>query len=1334
MYKQLTIILVLILQAILLPAQTAIPLPGFQAVLKVFPTTVGDSITATFFITDFSNQWKGQDLNGRQNLVIWRNCKRYPITGIVQAFSTQVTLKLDKAGNPNLLPGVCALLQETPGMMVSHLISGITDSDKQCIDSYYRRDAAITIDTTCIKITDLGANDLPKNPNCGDIAWHNDSIYVYNGEWVLIPVNVTNPRIFNYLEVESYEFIEDPREYDIWTSPGSEVYYYRNGMWEILVYDNMVGNEGLLYLQTNELIHNSVTIHSNSGSQTILRGDSTVRVYQGEPIIEPDYIYISVDTSYIRTIIPAVPGPQGDPGSDGISIDTAYIGGDSLYIVLSTLDTINAGNVRGPQGATGLDGETGLITATDSGTIDFTYDDVLKDITGIVKDSSITPVKLDRSYENILSFNSGLSRSVNNITNNLITGINGNQTITGGTGAGQELTIRSTSHATKGVVNFGNSSIWDEWANRWGFGTTSPGYTVDVSGSLRVTDRSGTVAQGAAFDSNGKLINLGYTPGGVTGVTATPPLSATGGTIPNISMTQSNGSTNGWLSSGDWNTFNAKVGGSGSTNKLAFWNSSNALSSNSNLHVDNVNSRLYIGGSTAGGIGHLNVTGQAGNGYSTPINITSSWLSTWIKSYVNNDLNQRGISIGGGTTGDANYDHLLVLNHFSLPGVGIKTQYPLADLHITTPYAGSSNNGIRLDHNASISSVRQINTEGDIIFRSTTGHMSVGPLSTQIQNLNPEANLHLFAPGGFGEDEQFRIERAGGWGYTSLNMYVRTGGFRGLKLRDSYGGTSIFTTEQINKRVGIVQEEPAQTLDVNGTVRISGSIGTATSVVGRNASGDISNMTLSTGLSISGGQLTVSDQSATNELQSYTHSGTTSYTNTLSSGGGSFTLNAGSGISLSHSAGTTTISATGGGVTGSGNATQVAYWSGTSTLTGNSNLYWNNSQVRLGIGTATPLTTLEVLSPSGAYTSSRGILSTHGSSSYGLMMNHAGSSSYQLSFGTAASTYNYLGNSGLYFDGANDRIGVKAITPTRDLDVNGEVRIRDLSTGTTSTTLVGADATGVINAIATGTGLTMSSNTLTSSAVDVQAFTTPGTFTWTKPAGAKTVYVLLIGGGGGGAGGSKQATAVAANGGGGGQGGGVSEYTFRADDFAGTETVVVGAGGAGGAGATANSSLGTNGSPGGLSRFGLNIYANGGMEGVNQGMPVPVYGGLGTRENGGIGAYWNDAATPVGAAVTKYACSGGGGGGGISAANSLVTAPANGNIILSGGGAGGSIRPGHGGLGGAGSTSGNGVNGSTASSWYGGGGGGGGAARNGVGNGGAGGAGNSGAVLVISYL
>ncbi|WP_413568286.1 tail fiber domain-containing protein [Bdellovibrio sp. HCB117] len=50
------------------------------------------------------------------------------------------------------------------------------------------------------------------------------------------------------------------------------------------------------------------------------------------------------------------------------------------------------------------------------------------------------------------------------------------------------------------------------------------------------------------------------TAGALTAVTASAPLASSGGTTPNITISQANTSTNGYLSSTDWNTFNNKLG------------------------------------------------------------------------------------------------------------------------------------------------------------------------------------------------------------------------------------------------------------------------------------------------------------------------------------------------------------------------------------------------------------------------------------------------------------------------------------------------------------------------------------------------------------------------------------------------------------------------------------------------------------------------------------------------------------------------------------------------------------------------------------------------------
>jgi len=50
------------------------------------------------------------------------------------------------------------------------------------------------------------------------------------------------------------------------------------------------------------------------------------------------------------------------------------------------------------------------------------------------------------------------------------------------------------------------------------------------------------------------------------------------------------------------------------------------------------------------------------------------------------------------------------------------------------------------------------------------------------------------------------------------------------------------------------------------------------------------------------------------------------------------------------------------GITGSGVANQLTYWNGTGSVTGSANLVWDNTNARLGIGIASPLSTLHVAS------------------------------------------------------------------------------------------------------------------------------------------------------------------------------------------------------------------------------------------------------------------------------------------------------------------------------------------------------------------------------------
>lgn len=58
--------------------------------------------------------------------------------------------------------------------------------------------------------------------------------------------------------------------------------------------------------------------------------------------------------------VPGADGLNGTDGEDGISIQTTEVIGDSLFVILSDGQTINAGFVKGPQGEQGIAGPQGL--------------------------------------------------------------------------------------------------------------------------------------------------------------------------------------------------------------------------------------------------------------------------------------------------------------------------------------------------------------------------------------------------------------------------------------------------------------------------------------------------------------------------------------------------------------------------------------------------------------------------------------------------------------------------------------------------------------------------------------------------------------------------------------------------------------------------------------------------------------------------------------------------------------------------------------------------------------------------------------------------------------
>jgi len=76
----------------------------------------------------------------------------------------------------------------------------------------------------------------------------------------------------------------------------------------------------------------------------------------------------------------------------------------------------------------------------------------------------------------------GLTNTSGTWIANLSTGVSGGQSVIGGTASGNNLTLSSTSNATKGKILFGTSA-YDEVNNRLGIGTTTPGNLLSIVGN-----------------------------------------------------------------------------------------------------------------------------------------------------------------------------------------------------------------------------------------------------------------------------------------------------------------------------------------------------------------------------------------------------------------------------------------------------------------------------------------------------------------------------------------------------------------------------------------------------------------------------------------------------------------------------------------------------------------------------------------------------------------------------------------------------------------------------------------------------------------------------------
>lgn len=388
-------------------------------------------------------------------------------------------------------------------------------------------------------------------------------------------------------------------------------------------------------------------------------------------------------------------------------------------------------------------------------------------------------------------------------------------------------------------------------------------------------------------------------------LTFSSPLNRSGNTI---SIQNASGSQAGALSAADWTTFNNKVGGSGSSGRVTFWNGANTVSSDANFLWDNTRMVFHpttdvinIGrftGSTSQGANNINIGLYNGNGFggsnanNVSIGNQNYWnSSTGINNVVigmSNYINSTGsynVVIGDGNNSNGSGSNNLYIgrlvgvtagSHYENVGLGYNVlskatsafrnvangSYSLSSL--TT---GSENLGLGFYAGGAITTHSGCVGVGSYAIGIANGGNNNTALGTYAASNNTGNEIVAIGSSSarYQGQRTVAIGAGAGGGVSAVgnsNIFLgwsagngETGSNR-LHITNSNTTANGIYGDFANSRFGVNQAPSAMTntFDINGTLRVRTTTGTATNVMGRDANGVLVSLGL-TNLSVTGGNL-----------------------------------------------------------------------------------------------------------------------------------------------------------------------------------------------------------------------------------------------------------------------------------------------------------------------------------------------------------------------------------------------------------------------------------------------------------------------------------------------